>query len=144
MVTIKKISKPELPELIKVSYEGDIKLIQEFHPAKSDEYGTILSTVEMIEDVSKEKKCSYYKVMADKKPIGYFVVWEGFLYSFAINIKYRTKEVLMNWWQQVKSVLGKVFQTMLYEENHRGIAFLLKQGMKIKSKHENIVTLINN
>lgn len=143
MLTIKKISKPELPELVKISYAGDSELIEKFHPAKSDEQGSVDNTLQWVDDVSKEHDCSYYKVCYNKKPIGYFVVFKEFLYSFCINIKYRKKEILMSWWQKVKYVLGNTFKTMLYTENYRAIAFCLRNGMKVQGQQDNVITLIN-
>ncbi len=143
MITIKKISKNALPDLVKISYEGDAELIEKYHPAKSDEQGSIDNTLEMVNDMAKIYDCSYYKVCVNKKPVGYFVVFENFLYSFCINIKYRRKEILIKWWQEIKSVLGKTFRTMLYTENHRAISFCLKNGMKVEGQRDNIVTLIN-
>lgn len=143
MVKIKKISKPELTPIIAFTYEGDNDLFDKYHPAKSDKFGSIESTVEMIEDISKQYKCSFYKVMLGDKIIGYFVTWKEFLYSFAINIHYRKKEILIAYWQKIKDVLGRRFQTMLYTENSRAIAFLLRNGMKINKQEKNVVTLIN-
>lgn len=143
MMTINKIPKGKLPELVKLSYAGDNELFEKFHPAKSDEQGSIENTLQMVEDIDRLYRCTYYQINWNKNAIGYFIIFKGFLYSFCINIKYRRKEVLVSWWDKVKSVLGKAFTTMLYTENFRAIAFVMKQGMKIRSVNENIVTLIN-
>lgn len=146
MVTIKKISKAELPELIELSYEGDFDLFDKYHVVKTDFHGAVVVQLQMIHELAQEVDLSYYKVIFQKKPIGYFVTFDKFLYSFCINKKYRKKDVLMGWFQNVKKSLGKGFQTMLYKNNTRAIDHLVKQGMKIADENEenNTVILIYN
>lgn len=144
MVTIKKISKPELATLIQSSFEGDNDLIEKYRPVEMTMEETIADIEERINETSKEQKLDYYKVICHKEPIGYFVTTERFLYSFAINIKFRKKDILTNWWQQVKSVLGENFRCMLYENNERAIHFLEKNGMRFWEQDGNVITLINS
>lgn len=146
MITIKKISKTEIPSLIATAYEGDSELLDKYH--SENMHGdvnfpiAVLSTLDTIDDVSKTRKLSYYKVIYQKKAIGYFVTFEDFLYSFGINIKYRNREVLIGWFEAVKKVLGKHFRCMLYDINTRAINHLQKQGMKIVHKDEEYKTTI--
>lgn len=147
MVRIKKISKHELPPLVQLSYSGDSDLIEKYHPAKSDMYGSIQNELDMIEETGGVYKVNYYKVLFENKPIGFFVTGgatgKDFLYSFAINIKFRKKDILIKWWSEVKSTLKKEFEAFLYVGNTRAVEFLKKQKMQI-SKEENLVlTFIN-
>lgn len=145
MITIKKISKSEIPSLIAISYEGDHELLSKYHSANM--HGdvnfpiAVLSTLDTIDEVSKEFKLSYYKVIYQKKPIGYFVTFDNFLHSFGINIKYRNREVLSGWFESVKKVLGKHFVCMLYDINTRAINHLQKQGMRIVHRDEEHKTI---
>ncbi len=143
MVRIQKISKPEIEPLIRLSYEGDTDLLEKYFPVKSTQDELINESASMINVASKEYKMSYYKVIFNNEPIGYFVCSKQFLYSFAIGIKFRKKEILMKWWASVKEILGKAFTVILYENNTRAISFLEKQGMEIYKKQGNLVTLIN-
>lgn len=146
MITVKKISKTEIPSLIALSYEGDTELFDKYCSAnmrtdKVDFPIAVLNTLDIIDDVSKHYKLSYYKVIYQKKPIGYFVTFDGFLHSFAINKKYRNREVLVGWFEQVKKVLGKHFMCMLYDINTRAIKHLEKQGMKIVHRDDEYKTV---
>jgi hypothetical protein len=150
MITIKKISKTEIPSLIALAYEGDTELFDKYYNKnmigeKVDFPIAVLDTLDIIDEVSNHYKLSYYKVIYQKKPIGYFVTFDGFLHSFGINKKYRKREVLIEWFESVKKVLGKHFTCMLYDVNTRAINHLQKQGMKIVNRNEEhrTVTLQN-
>lgn len=147
MITVKKISKTEIPSLIATAYEGDNELFDKYCSAnlitdKVDFPIAVLNALDIIDEVSKVYKLSYYKVIYQKKAIGYFVTFDGFLHSFAINKKYRNREVLVGWFEQVKKVLGKHFRCMLYDINTRAIKHLEKQGMKIVHTDEEYKTVI--
>lgn len=145
MITIKKISKSELPTLVAISYMGDNDLFDKYHIGKVDFPQAVLSTLDLIDDASKEIRLSYYKVIYQKEPIGYFVTFNNYLYSFGIAMKYRRREILVGWFQAVKKVLGRQFRAMLYDNNTRAISHLEKQGMKIidVDQETKIVTLQN-
>lgn len=145
MITEKKISKSELPSLVAISYENDQELFDKYHVGKMNFPTAILSTLDLIDEASREFKLSYYKVIYQKKPIGYFVIFDGYLYSFGIAMKYRKKEILQGWFQCVKKVLPKHFRALLYENNTRAISHLEKQGMKVVDvdPETKIVTLEN-
>jgi hypothetical protein len=100
-------------------------------------------TMEMIRDASKVKKLSYYKAVYKQIPIGYVVLFNDCLYSFGINKKYRKKEILIDWWSSVRSLMGKNFFTALYKNNERAINFLVKQGMVATEYEDGSVLLVN-
>lgn len=145
MITIKKISLIEVKELVELSYEGDRDVWGKFHIAKFDFKTAVTVTMMMIDLDSKKMKFHHYKVMWNKKPIGYFTTGEKYLYSFAINIKFRKPEILSAWWKLVKKELGKHFECRLYVNNIRAIKFLEKCGMRIVGANhaDNSVTLLN-
>lgn len=145
MVSVKKISKTELIKLVEISYEGDTELFEKFHVGKFDFFQSVVSTLQMIQEMSKQQKLSYYKVISDKKPIGYFVTYQNVLYSFGIAKNFRLKEVLISWIEQVKKVLGKQICSFLYDNNTRAIDFLLKNGFRIANENleTKVITLIN-
>jgi len=145
MITIKKISKSELPKLVGISYERDEELFEKYHIGKMNFPQAVLSTLDLIDDASKQLNLSYYKVIYQKQPIGYFVTFGNYLYSFGIAMKYRKKDILVGWFLAVKKVLGKQFRALLYENNTRAISHLEKQGMKIIDidNETKIVTLQN-
>ena len=112
MVTCKKISKAELPKLVELSYIGDTDLVEKYHHLNMEMKPTmelaIIATLSRIHLTSKEYDLRYHKVIFDKKPIGYFVTFDGFLYSFCVSKRYRNKENLIGWFNCVKKVLGKI------------------------------------
>ena len=146
MVTLVKISKPELLESVAISYEGDNDLFLKYHIAPMDFMNCVMATMGMILDTAKEKELRYYTVIYKKKKIGYVVEFDDFLYSYGINIKFRKKDILIAWWREVSRVMGGKFMTMLYLNNTRCITHLRKQGFEIfqEDKLNNCVTLIYN
>lgn len=147
MITIKKISKTEIPTLVEMSYVGDDELIEKYHhlclEGKPTRELAVIATLHRIHEASKEVKLQYYKVIYQKKPIGYFITFDNVLYSFCINKKYRNKENLQGWFAQVKKTLGKTFQCVLSTHNTRAIDHLIKQGMKrYKDNEEDGVTTL--
>lgn len=145
MITIKKISKSELPKLVAISYERDEELFEKYHIGKMNFPQAVLSTLDLIDEASQQFKLSYYKVIYQKQPIGYFVTFGDYLYSFGISMKFRKKDILVGWFLGVRKVLGKQFKALLYENNTRAISHLEKQGMKIVDidNETKIVTLQN-
>jgi hypothetical protein len=146
MVRLTKISLFELPELIHLCYKNDDDLLQKYHLAPMDLGSAIESTFGMIYTASRIKKLSIYKVVYQKQPIGYVVTYNGdFLYSYAIAPKFRKKDILINWWQEIKSVLKKEFATMVYDWNSRAAKFLEKNGMQLAAHdtEKKILTYIN-
>lgn len=143
MIKLIKISKYQVRPLVEISYEGDADLFDKYHLSKMEFSGCVDSTMELIEGASREKVLTYYKVLLQKKPIGYVITCPNVLYSYAIAVKYRKKKILMEWWGAVKSLFSGVFATGLYENNTRAILFLQRQGMIIVEKNGNLVTLLN-
>ena len=146
MITVKKISVYELPTLIRTSYEGDKDILATQHvtPFENVDDATEM-TYGMIKDMAVEKKVTHYKVIYQKKAIGYFCTFDKFLFSFGINIKFRKKEVLVGWWQQVVKSLEKNFLCILYPHQKRAIGFLKRNGMIVAEvdKENNSVILIH-
>jgi len=132
IVSVKKISKTQLPKLIELSYFGDDELLSHYHSGEDiNYYNAIIKELDYIHQASKKFELSYHKLIYKQKPIGYFVTFDGFLYSFGIEKKSRKKEVLSNWFLSVRKVLGKEFVSMLYSYNTRAIKHLERQGMAI-------------
>lgn len=147
MIRLAKISLYELPELIAISYQGDNDLLQKYHIAPMDLQSAIESTFGMIYSTAQMKKAVCYKVIYQKKPIGYVVTFDGnFLYSYAIAVKFRKKDILISLWDRVKSILDENFSSMLYSNNTRAANWLVKSGMKLVSedKQNNVLTFINS
>jgi hypothetical protein len=149
MVTTKKISVNELPNLVYLSYLGDDEFIGKYSPHIKGESPNLMQSVNgelyFIYEMGKDKKLNYYKAIYQKKPIGYFVtISDEWLYSFSINKKYRKAEILANWWKQIEKTLRKQFFCCLYENNERAINFIKRNGMKEKERENNTILFVKN
>ena len=74
----------------------------------------------------------YYIVYEKKEMIGYFVSIKEMLISFAINIVYRTKEILNTFFKEIINKIGLNMYCFLYGKNIRAIKWLIKNGMEIE------------
>ncbi len=145
MVSIKKITKFELPDYIKIAYEGDEDLFKKYHVEEFDFKDAVNSTVGMIDLISQQVQMVYFKIQEDSNDIGYLVVFKNNLYSFGINKNYRTAKILFEFWSYIKKILGDSFICMLFPNNTRAINWLIKCGMSIvEGVEETAVTLIYN
>lgn len=146
MVNIIKISKFDLSKVIKIAYEGDEDLLEKYHVDKFDLMGAVAKELSIIFNTVEweDTEMDYYKIMYNDVEIGYMCTYPNNLYSFGINKEYRTKEILTDWWNKVKGIMGEKFITMLYPNNKRAINFLKKQGMiEVDGVEDNCVTLLN-
>lgn len=146
MVTLIKISKFELPEAIKIAYEGDTELFEKYHVEKFDINGAVASTLQMVHTTVEWEglEMDYYKAMLGENEIGYVCCYPNNLYSFGVKKEYRKKDILLEWWSAVKSIFNGKFITMLYPNNTRAISFLKKQGMvEVEGVENDCVVLLN-
>lgn len=140
---INRVSKVKLRGIIELSFEGDTDLIEKYHSVGISKDASIDETMKRIDDISKMQKCSFFDVRFCGKSIGYFVIFDKFLFSFCINIRYRKKDILLEWWGEVKKQLGEEFGTMLFNKNEPAIEFLKRQGMKVFKKDTETTILIS-
>jgi hypothetical protein len=64
-------------------------------------------------------------------PVGYFAYCGSLLISFGLDVNSRTKDNLIDFWDNIKSTIGSNFQSILYSYNDRAISFLKRCGMDI-------------
>ena len=131
MIELKLIKESEIQALILLSYEGDCELFDKYHITKMTFQEAVDTELSMIRKNAKNNKFIYYKVLYDNISIGYVVSLEKFIYSFAIAIKYRTKEVLTHWWDAMVNEFGNEIKFGILSNNKRAISYLENRGMKI-------------
>jgi len=141
MVKIKEIKKKRANKLIKLAFEGDNDLIEKYHAANVNMDDSILHTIERIDVTSMAYELKFFKVICDNADAGFFVIGDNFLYSFGLNLKFRTKEILIKWWELICGELKRGFICMMNKKNTRGIDFLKKQGMVVFDIGNEVVTL---
>lgn len=144
MTILKKISNLELRNLVEIAYKGDVDLLDKYWGEDFSLEEAVNETMRMINTVSQEVEFNHYAVLLDDEEIGYVSCFSHNLYSFGININYRTKDNLIEFWGRIKEVMGESFICMLFPQNERAINFLKKQGMKqVDGVEQNCVTLLN-
>ncbi|MES2382406.1 MAG: hypothetical protein V4538_15270 [Bacteroidota bacterium] len=144
MIKLEKISTFGLRNLVEIAYKGDSELLDKYWGEDFNLEDAVNETMWMVGEVSKEAEMSYYSVELDDCEIGYVCCFEHNLYSFGININYRTKDNLVEFWERIKEIMGQSFICMLFPQNERAINFLKTQGMKIvDGVEQNCVTLLN-
>jgi hypothetical protein len=149
MIKFEEISLDELKNLIYLSCENDNELVEKYHSLNldSEEKYTledcVNETFQRIVDAEEEIGVDKYRVVYQGEDIGYVVLFEDILYSYAIAIKYRTKEILSLWWKGICDLFENEFVTMIYSNNTRCLNFLLKNNMEIVETEDNILMLKN-
>lgn len=141
MVKINEILRDELPFLIKRAFDGDSELMSKYHIINGTIEECIDSTMYAIIDVDKVYGVKCYMISCDDRAVGYMTIGPDFLHSFGININYRTKDVLKEWYQSLLSIKSDFFCT-LHSKNTRAIEFLKKQGMIVHSEGNDLINLI--
>jgi len=124
-----QIPVEELLPFILKAFDGDVEL-PKYHISDKDfawhTFDEICKTSEMMPLVC-------YKV----GDFGFTVLSTGLLYSFGINVEYRTPEILKLWFSEILKIMPK-FECILHGKNNRAIDHLIKQGMTVK---ENLTLL---
>lgn len=122
---LQEIPISDLFPYIQTAFKGDEDLPQ-YHISPIDfaghTYNEILKTAEIM-------PLTCYKV----DEFGFTVTSPGLLYSFGINIEYRTPKILKNWYIEIQKLLGS-FECILHGKNNRAIRHLIKQGMNVKEQ----------
>ena len=137
-----------LYEAITISFQDDEELLNEYHIVTTkilkdctmDTYSKIIEATDML-----SLKWFLLKNNNDEI-IGFCVLSKinNYLYSFAVNKKYRKAEILSVWFSAIASLLQERFICGLWAKNKRAIDFLCKNGMKIFKNEDNIVQLKYN
>lgn len=149
MIKFEKISLDELKKLIYLSCENDNELVEKYHSLnlnKNKSYtleDCVNETFERIVNAEEEVGVDIYKVLYQGEEIGYVALFEDILYSYAIAMKYRTKEILSLWWKGICELLDGEFVTMIYSNNTRCLNFLLRNNMEVVETEDEIIMLKN-
>ena len=148
MIELIKIELEELKSYIKVAYEKDEDLLQKYHVAIYDLEDAVDETYRMIEVtdelvLNSGEEMEHFGVELNKEKIGYLCTFQNNLYSYGINIDHRNKEILSEFWNKIKSVVGESFISCLYDNNTRAINWLKKCGMvKVEGISNDWITLL--
>lgn len=142
MVEISTIPPYILPLFIERAYSGDKELLETYHIVNGSLEFCVKEQVKIIRTQSRFDNLVFYGLKIADDIIGYMVIGENYLFSYCINIAYRTKVVLMDWWAQVIDLFKGHFGTFLYKKNDRALRFMIRNGMEVIDEKPNYVTLI--
>lgn len=144
MITLQSISIDELKEYVYLAFDNDNELSEKYHKIEGasitdcvdETYRTIIDTSSMID-------LEHYIVLEGENKIGYTCLSKNLLYSFGINVLYRTKYNLIQWIDLVKEKLNYDFICLLWSKNTRAINFMLNNGLVVKEDNIDYVILKN-
>jgi hypothetical protein len=133
----------ELKKAIEIAFVDDELLLNKFHIIKTGLKDAVYDTKYNILDFKKIYGAEYYLLKDGEEIIGYCVLSNmyHFLYSFGINIEYRSKENKMALFNFVVEKCNGTFFCSLYNINDRAINYLTKMGMHIIGKEMAITQL---
>jgi len=143
---VKKINHNELGAAIRVAFAGDMDIFKYYDPTVFIE-----SLDDIVEDILRKEKSyeevegemHYYGFYEKGKLIGYFFYKDKLLISFGLNIQYRNRQYLRQFFSSIAKKIGKNFICHLWSKNLRAIGFLVKMGMEIIDEFiylDNLVT----
>jgi hypothetical protein len=140
----KIINNDQFCDAIKIAFDKDDKIFSLYCPLVE-----VKKLEDIVNDISDRIKsdvpCATIKGVYDKnKLIGYYVydLEVKSLVSFGLNIEYRKRKYLKEFFSLIRDDLKGRWQILLWSRNIRGIKWLIKNGLKINSENNLITHLI--
>lgn len=127
----KKINNEQFKEAIRISFTADDKIFKMYCPfVKVTNMDDIICDIygRVIKDVNAAVIKGVYN---GEELIGYYVYHGKTLVSFALNMKYRTRKYLKEFFGIIRKDLRGDWQCFLWTANQRGISWLVKNKMKV-------------
>lgn len=143
-MNIKKINNSEFKNAIKVAFDGDTNIYSLYAPSIKVE-----NVDDIVMDISHrifkgESNATIKGVYEKGELIGYFVYRDKLLISFGLNVKYRVRKYLRDFYSSIKRELGGHFVCFLWTRNIRGIKWLIKNGCGVVEQNDLITHLITD
>ncbi len=143
-----------------LAFQDDEELLAKLTPVANDTLGHLVercheNILEMFNGAvyADSVKAAYRIELEDrdvKTIIGYMVTAKtqdvpNELYSFGINIHYRSRKIVLKWMEETKKLLGDSFWVSLYKQNSRAINFFERNGFtKFVDDTNHFVALCHN
>lgn len=137
-VVLKKVDVLDMQPLILRGFSGDEELLSHLHISPGSLDHCVRHTLNFVMDnvdfYKGDLEC--YSVVFNGNEIGYTIVIRNEnapneLYSFAIHINYRKKEILQAWLAEIEKIIGKPYFIVLWAKNTRAIDFFEKNGFEV-------------
>ena len=141
MVTLHEIDYKWLEPFVYLAFAQDFDLLDKYHKKEATTEECISNLIVQIGELKEKCGAVCYGVWYDDEPIGFSVIAKRLLYSFGIDIHFRQKDILLEWFDLIKEKLENQFVTLLYNENVRAINFFEKNGMDIVDENDLYKTL---
>ncbi len=138
----KKINNTEFKEAIRKAFSEDKDIYSLYCPRI-----VVENVTDIVNDISGRiggdvKRAVIKGVYEKNELIGYYVYEGKTLVSFALEVKYRNRKYLKEFWRKIREDLKGGFQCFLWSKNKRGYRWLEKNGMKIVAQDELLTHLI--
>jgi len=129
---LKKVPYETIQKAIKVAFDEDKKIFEFYDPNKN-----VTTLDEIVKDIYNKGEgfCKLsndviaIEVYEKNKLIGYFFYNKKMLISFGLNVAYRQRKYLKEFFSLIKTTIGKDFSCLLWSKNIRAIKYLIKMGM---------------
>ena len=94
----------ELYEAIVISFSNDYDLVKKYHIVEGTLIECVTDTFLKIREASEMYPMEWYKVLVKGRVVGYCIMCQAysFLYSFGINMQYRNRMELEDFFNHVK------------------------------------------
>lgn len=133
-IILQKISAEELQLYIMLAFNNDEEL-KDYHVVPGTFKEMSKHTYNSIIDNGKGIDIEYYKILLRDngkiKAIGFSVICRKpmrMLLSLGVNVKFRTKEILIEWLSKLEELFGDKYGVGLWKQNTRAIEFFKKNG----------------
>lgn len=130
MLKVVPISAAEIERFMLIGFMDDRDLLTTYHHKPGDLQSCVKATMKNVTECAALITLQYYKLECDGKPIGFTITGPNILYSFGINIRYRKKEIVLEWLEKMRALLNDDFRVVLYNVNTRAIRFFMRNGME--------------
>jgi hypothetical protein len=146
MLSLKNVNAEDLLYYIKIAFEGDLELkvyydnalrVRNLNNMCSDTYAKIVEYYEVF------PSCEAYSVVKDDEGIGYMFISKdpNRLISFGLNKEHRNGNNLKMFFKLISKKLKHDFECILHTKNDRAINWLIKCGMDVDTKRQDITIL---
>ena len=143
-MTAKLTTYKGIEEAIGVAFEGDEKIFELYDP-----FHPVTNIEEIKTDIVGKLKSFDHepilKAVYEKNTlIGYYAYYGKNLISFSLNLQYRTRKYLKEFFTLIRQDLKGTFFTLLWTKNIRAIKYLIKQGLNVIDQNQFITVLKYN
>lgn len=128
------------------AFSDDTDLVSKYHCVDGTFQMCVTDTYFKIKQASSLYPMEWYNIHEGDAIIGYVVTCKtySFLYSFGMNIGYRTPSNMITYFDKISCLFDGGFTCGLWAKNIRAIEYLMKNGMKISNQDKETVHLIYN